>query len=306
MSGPCGFGTSWWAKRWIEALRPYGWSERLGRGRTYARGGRVVDVEVASGAARARVQGTGARPYRVTIAVEPFEDLAWERVYAVIADRALFAAKLLAGELPIEVADLCESAGAPLFPQREGELRSECDCPDWVNPCKHIVAVAYVMAAELDRDPFLLFRLRGRTREELIAGLRARRVAAAPTSAEADPSEAGEPPAVADALDPDPTRFWAVGSELARLRIEIGPPSVSGAVLKRLGRPPTWGRQDEFLASLELLYRTASAGVRELALGERDPSTGEGDPPPSEDDPAPPAGEPLGSQSVASPDAPLV
>ena len=273
------FGTSWWARRWIEALGPFGWNERLSRGRAYARGGRVVDVEVTPGLARARVQDSRPPASQVTIAVEPFDELTWSRVYGVIAGRALFAAKLLAGDLPIEVVDLCESVGAPLFPRREGELRADCTCPEWVNPCKHIVAVFHVLAAEFDRDPFLLFRLRGRTREELIAALRARRGAEAPAAAEPDAPEPPEP------LDSDPTRFWAVGPELARLEIEIGPPDVPGSVLKRLGRPPTWGAQDEFLGSLELLYRTASASIRDLALGERDPAPPAGDPP--EDDSAP-------------------
>ena len=267
------FGASWWARRWIEALGPIGWRERLNRGRAYARGGRVVDVEIAPGVARARVHGSRRPSYRVTIALEPFDELTWARVYGVIAGRALFAAKLLAGDLPPEVVDLCESVGAPLFPRREGELRADCSCPDWVNPCKHIVALCYVLAAEFDRDPFLLFRLRGRTREELIGGLRARRGVATP-----EPAEPSAPEETPDPLDPDPTRFWTIGPELARLEIEIGPPEIPGAVLKRLGRPPGWGGQDELFAGLELLYRTASASVRELALGERESAVGQGHP----------------------------
>ena len=267
-------GTSWWARRWIEALGPVGWHERLSRGRAYARGGQVVDLEIAPGLARARVRGPSQPSYRVTVALEPFDEPSWARVYGVIAGQALFAAKLLAGELAPEVVDLCESVGAPLFPQREGELRADCSCPDWVNPCKHIVALYFVLAAEFDRDPFLLFRLRGRTREELIGGLRARRGVATP-----EPAEPSAPEETPDPLDPDPTRFWTIGPELARLEIEIGPPEISGAVLNRLGRAPGWGGQEELLASLELLYHTASASVRELALGECEPSIDRGSPP---------------------------
>ena len=268
------FGTSWWARRWIDALGPLGWSGRLGRGRTYARGGRVVDVEISPGLARARVRGSRLEAYQATIAVEPFDELTWTRVYGVIAGRALFAAKLLAGDLPTELADLCESVGAPLFPRDADDLQTDCSCPDWVSPCKHVIAVYYVLAAEFDRDPFLLFRLRGRTRDELIAGLRARRGSAAPATAELDTPEP-DLPETSEPLDPDPSHFWTVGPELARLEIEIGPPEIPAAVLKRLGRPPTWGTQDEFLSSLELVYRTASAAVRELALGERDPAPAE-------------------------------
>lgn len=257
------FGANWWARRWLGALEALGWDERLARGRSYARGGRVYDVEVAQGAARARVIGSRPSPYIVTLRVESFADQTWARVYDVIARQALFAAKLLAGDLPVEVVELCESVGAALFPRDEDELETTCTCPDWVNPCKHVAAVYYVLAAEFDRDPFLLFRLRGRTREELIAALRTRRGADVPLTTDEEPDQTPEP------LDPNPTRFWQIGPDLARLEIEIGPPEIPAAVLKRLGRAPIRGSQEEFLASLEQLYRSVSAGVRERALGEQ-------------------------------------
>lgn len=47
------------------------------------------------------------------------------------------------------------------------DLKTECSCPDWSNPCKHIAAVYYLLGEEFDRDPFLIFRLRGMEREEL-------------------------------------------------------------------------------------------------------------------------------------------
>ena len=34
----------------------------------------------------------------------------------------------------------------------------KCSCPDWAVPCKHLAAVINVIANEIDRNPFLLFR----------------------------------------------------------------------------------------------------------------------------------------------------
>ena len=266
------FAANWWARRWIGALDRIGWATRLARGRTYARQGRVLDIEITPGQVLARVKGSRPRPYRVAMTVEQFPDEVWDRIIGALSRRALFAAKLLAGELPSEVVDLCAGAEAPLFPEHEAELGTSCSCPDWVNPCKHVAAVHYALAAEFDRDPFLLFRLRGRTRDELTAALRARRGAAGGPSVPAVPTVPvaadGEQPA--EPLEPLIDRFWQVGPELALLDIDIRPPEVPAAVLKRLGHPPVWGSQDEFRASLEMLYRTASASVRDAAVASDD------------------------------------
>jgi len=266
---PAEFGANWWAKRWIGALDRIGWAGRLARGRSYARQGRVLDVEIGSGIVNARVKGSRTQPYRVTIAIATFPDEVWNRIVGALSRQALFAAKLLAGELPVEVVELCQGAQASLFPEDEGEMSTTCSCPDWVNPCKHVAAVHYALAAEFDRDPFLLFRLRGRTRDELTAALRARRGAGRGQqvpkveSASTPPSDTD---AATDGADPPIKHFWEHGPELGLVEIEIRPPEVKAAVLKRLGRPPVWGGQDEFRASLEQLYSVASASVRDAAV----------------------------------------
>lgn len=260
--------TSWWARRWMAALDGFGWAGRLSRGRSYARNGRVVDVEITPGTVKARVQGSERRPYRVEMSLERFPDQVWDRVIGALARQALYTAKLLAGELPAEVVQLCDTAEAPLFPSHPNDITMKCSCPDWAVPCKHVAAVHYALAAELDRDPFLLFRLRGRTREELTAALRARRgsfgSAGAARMAELQAAEAE-----AEASQPLPIdQFWTLGPELEGLHFEIRGPDVPGAVLRLLGRPPGWGGQEELQATLHDLYRVASASVRDAALAD--------------------------------------
>ena len=265
--------SSWWARRWMATLDGFGWAGRLSRGRAYTRNRRVVDVDVSPGLVRARVQGSRPTPYRIEMTVEPFSDAIWDRVVGALARQAIYAAKLLAGELPAEVVQLCDMAEAPLFPSHPDDITMKCSCPDWAVPCKHVVAVHYALAAELDRDPFLLFRLRGRTREELTAALRARRgsfgsAGVARQAAESAASGAdAEGPAVDDiAVD----GFWGHGPELDDLHFEIRPPDVPGAVLRLLGRPPGWGGQDDLLDTVHDLYRVASASVRDAAFADLD------------------------------------
>jgi uncharacterized Zn finger protein len=166
-----GFGTQWWAKRWIAVLEALDLGARLARGRSYARSGQVLDIAIEPGLVRAKVQGSRARPYAVAIRVATLGKPAWRRVTERIVAEARFAAKLLAGEMPHEIEEAFEQVDASLFPTSVRELHTECSCPDWSNPCKHIAAVYYLLGEEFDRDPFLLFTLRGGAKSEMFADL---------------------------------------------------------------------------------------------------------------------------------------
>jgi uncharacterized Zn finger protein len=269
---------NWWARRWMGALDGFGWASRLARGRSYARNGRVLDIEISPGLVRARVQGSRSTPYRIEMGVEPFSEAVWDRVIGALARQAIYVAKMLAGDLPAEVVRLCEVAEAPLFPDHPDDIEMSCSCPDWAVPCKHVAAVHYALAAELDRDPFLLFRLRGRTREELTSALRARRgelggsggvstgVVEEPAEDVSEEAEDGEIGEISVG------RFWQAGPELDELHFEIHSPDVPGAVLRLLGPPPAWGSHDDLLTRLHDLYRVASASVRDAALADVDES----------------------------------
>jgi uncharacterized Zn finger protein len=173
-------GASWWAQRWQSVLESFGWADRLARGRSYARYGAVRRLEITPGEVRATVQGSLASPYAVRIAVRPLSRTEWERVVAALGAQARYTAHLQAGEMPPAIEDAFTAARAPLFPTAD-ELAADCPCPDPANPCKHIAAAYYALGAEIDRDPFLIFRLRGRDRDQLLAALREVRAAAAAT-----------------------------------------------------------------------------------------------------------------------------
>ncbi len=170
------FGATWWGKAWVDALEQRARLDpnRLPRGRTYARTGAVGELEVRAGEIVASVQGSRATPYKVTVRVRRYSGKEWEHTLATLASRVGHMAALLDGEMPPEVADDLATAGIDLLPVA-GELQPRCSCPDWADPCKHSAAVCYLVADTLDADPFLLFLMRGRDRDTLLAGLRARR-----------------------------------------------------------------------------------------------------------------------------------
>src|SRR5215831_13378587 len=98
-----GIGETWWSRRFIEILESFDFGSRLERGRHYARRGQVLDLDVRKGVVEARVQGSRVRPYRVRLGVETLDERDWARAERVMAGRAAFAAKLLAGEMPPDI-----------------------------------------------------------------------------------------------------------------------------------------------------------------------------------------------------------
>lgn len=250
-----GFGESWWARRWIRSLEMLGMGGRLSRGATYARSGQVASLEVRGGRVDAVVQGSRPDPYDVVVRLSPLPRSRWSRAAKVIEGRAGLVARLLAGEMPFEVEEELSAAGASLFPARRGELETSCTCPDPVNPCKHIAAVHYILAEEIDRDPFVLLALRGLSREELLELVGAGR--------SRDEEDAGDVPAPPVELSADPGSFWSGGGLPAIPWEEPAGDERAAALLRRLGPFPLWRGEADLQATLVPAHVDASR----LALG---------------------------------------
>ena len=166
-------GTTWWSQRFTAVLESFDMGARLTRGRRYARAGQVLDLTVEPGQVLARVQGSRATPYKVSIRLLRLSDKDWARIEDTLASRAVFLAKLLAGEMPTDIEDAFTDCRLHLFPASAADLATDCTCPDWANPCKHIAATYYLLAEAFDTDPFLILAWRGRNRRELLAALHA-------------------------------------------------------------------------------------------------------------------------------------
>jgi uncharacterized Zn finger protein len=255
------FGTTWWAKRWIAVLESFDIGARLQRGRTYARGGQVISINVEKGEVTAKVQGSRPKPYDVTIQVKGLTDADWKKLAGALSKQALFAAKLLAGEMPQDIEQTFKDVGLSLFPTKLGDLKTDCSCPDDSNPCKHIAAVYYLLGEEFDRDPFLIFKLRGLSREEL-TGLLGK---VEPASAAAPEKE---PPAAPEPLPADPAGFWKDADLPADLMGEVAIPPVAAALPRRLGGFPFWRGNERFLDALEQVYKQAAQRGLDAFLGE--------------------------------------
>ncbi|WP_433272689.1 SWIM zinc finger family protein [Pseudonocardia xinjiangensis] len=195
---------TWWSQRFLGVLESLGVGGRLSRGRSYARAGQIISLDVDAGGAVAQVQGSRPQPYKVRVGIPAFGKAEWAAVAQALADDASYAATLLAGEMPREIETVFEAVGISLFPAGNRDLAMDCSCPDHAVPCKHLAAVFYVLADRFDTDPFQILALRGRDRETLLEDLRARRTAASP------PATSDGVPALADVMH----EYWSAGPGL--------------------------------------------------------------------------------------------
>jgi uncharacterized Zn finger protein len=260
------FVKNWWADRWIKALTPLMDSARLSRGRSYARRGQVINIDVSPGQVQSRVQGSRPSPYKVNIELKPLSDLQWDTVLDALAEQAIFAAQLLNGEMPSDIDQVFDAVKVPLFPKSRGDLKTHCSCPDWANPCKHVAAVYYLLGERFDQDPFLLFQLRGRSQEEIAAALRERRavkIEAAPTPTTPGVADGIQAPALDECLD----GYWSLGPGLDEIAFDISLPDVEMALLKRVGLPDFQGMVGRgFQGQMARLYDGVTSRTLQVAF----------------------------------------
>jgi uncharacterized Zn finger protein len=246
---------AWWSQRWISHMEDLMDTGRLRRGRSYARRGQVLSLEEKLGGLQARVQGSRPAPYKVTFRVSPLSTTQWERVIDGMAGQAIFAAQLLAGEMPQQIEEAFSASGVSLFPINSSDLLTDCTCPDFITPCKHIAAVHYILADRFDEDPFLLFRLRGRNQEQIMQALRQRR-----NSGLVIEEEEIETPENVLPLDQLLDHFWDLSAPLEPFSVTIRAPQIEAPLLRRLGDPvffPDYSLQNLLNPVYEAITRSA-------------------------------------------------
>ena len=225
-------------------------------------------MEVEEGEVSASVQGSRPRPYDVRVAVRRLDDADWEKLTAALLEEPVFMAQLLAGRMPDDIENLFGGVGLSLFPGRSSDLETECTCPDWSNPCKHIAAVYLLLGEEFDRDLFLVFRLRGMDRERLVGLFDERSVKDEAVLG----AERGSPRVkvvgrtLSEPLPIDPEEFWGAYDSRSNIHGATSVPAVAAALPKRLGGFPFWRGEDDFVSTMEEIYRSAATeGLKALA-----------------------------------------
>lgn len=222
----------------------------------------MLSIEETKDGIAARVQGSRKTPYKISIQIASLTDAEWDKVFDTLAEQAIFTAQLLAGEMPQDIEQAFDAAKVSLFPTRRNDLQTDCSCPDYANPCKHIAATHCILGERFDEDPFLIFRLRGRTQDQVMEALRQRRAG----SDEVIEDEPEEAEAILP-LEGSISNFWDLGAPLEGFSVSIRPPAIEMPLLKRLSEAsfvPTPG----IASLLSNAYRNISKKAIETAYQE--------------------------------------
>lgn len=272
------FAKNWWARHWLETLERLMQGVRLSRGQYYARIGQIVSLEEIKGGVLARVQGSRPKPYRVTIQLAPFNIKQWEKVFDLLSEKAIYMAKLLVGEMPQDIETIFNQAGVSLFPEHAADLQMKCTCPDKITPCKHVAATHYILGDRFDEDPFLIFRMRGRSQEQILEALRQRRGAEADMDIDYREyparSTTPEKPRFPETLE----HFWDIQDDINQVNVQVRMPNIPQPLLKRLGEPE-FSSQLTLQGQLEESYNLISQFAIMIAYADTSgtPTNGNGD-----------------------------
>jgi len=256
----------WWVQRWNDLLNSYRFKKRLERARKYAKEGNVLSIEFKGPEVLAKVQGTAPEPYELSLSIDPFTEEDWNYVVETMAAEAIYSAQLLAGEMPHNIEKVFTANGLSLFPFTLSDIRSRCSCPDPQNPCKHIGAVYYQLGDRFSEDPFVLFQLRGRTKEQILDDLRRlRSIKSGEQEASADetPTQLQKQENTETIQNPQTPlsieQFWHYHEPLDSSLVVIAPPPDNRTVLDILGTIPLASADARAVRQyLDAVYQTVS------------------------------------------------
>ncbi|MGR8932912.1 MAG: SWIM zinc finger family protein [Gammaproteobacteria bacterium] len=263
---------TWWGQRFIDALETFTDSARLARGRGYANNERIKTWQRQGHIVSAQIRGN-VNPYfgvykeplyKTQISFQAIDAANWQQLIQILGSSAGFISRLMLNEVPDNIEDAFQSLKLHLLPHSRKDLKTDCSCPDYANPCKHIAGLYYFLAAQLDRDPLLLFELRGLERGELQQQLRATPLGQALAAALADAETSVEASAgyfTRPLVQPLPERmtpneFWHGRKRLPENLPPAAPAAIPALQIKKGGDfPPFWPYAHSFIETMEGVYQ---------------------------------------------------
>jgi SNF2 family DNA or RNA helicase/uncharacterized Zn finger protein len=151
-----------WGKAWLEDLLVGLRVECLSQGLSYAQNTGVNTLEInAKAMIEASVQGFGASSYYQQIQWTPFTNAQKEAWLSYLKSNPNGLTTLLNHQLSATLIDFGESAKASLLPTNLKAWKMACSCAEQKLPCKHLVAVLFVLSTQIEQNPLFLFELRG-------------------------------------------------------------------------------------------------------------------------------------------------
>ena len=275
------FSRTWWGQKFIAAIESFTDAARLGRGRSYARGGKILKFAVDKGKIEATIRGSinpyfgvHTEPrYQTVVKIKAIAVKDWSKIIQSMATNASFVSKLLLNEVPENIETSFTEVNQNLLPRSERDFQTSCSCPDYSNPCKHIAGLCYRFASELDEDPFLIFELRGLTQEQLhqelaktplgralVAGLKIEDKPPVPVTSYYTRPQTKQLNSATSLKE-----FWQGKTINPPEETETKETNISGILIKKAGDfPEFWHRDTSFIATMEELYQRVKTKNRNV------------------------------------------
>ena len=258
-----------WAREWVKMFETFGWGPELAKGKAHSRTKNICELKVSAGTIQADLEESEQHVYHVVIKVYILPPDQWNELLNILADNAIFMAKLLIGEIPEEIDDIFHKAGISLFPKSYGSFQVYCTCDEAGDFCKHVAAVAYEFKAKLQEDPLSLLCLRGMDKKELFEALRERRSIlveeyndrAKEFAKEEKPHELTQNNSIEN--------FWIGGMNKDIPTIRINSPETGDLIFNRLGEPDFFEGKRDMIRQLRrdyerVLSKALTAGYLEI------------------------------------------
>ena len=272
---------TWWGKRFLTALESCTDSGRLQRGRSYAGPFRLLEFEIDGVIIRAKIRGN-VNPYfgvykeprySVEIRLKKIPLTKWKIIIKRLTGNAGWLSRLILGEVPEDIDKAFTGTAHSLLPRTSKELKTQCSCPDWANPCKHVAGTYYHVAHLMDQDPFLLFQLRGLTRVALerelvkspLGGALAKQLREEQVPLP-EPLANRYPPAPAEktTLNMSYKQFWS-GKRLPKSQSKEDELGVAALIIRREGdNPPFWSKENSFIEAMSDIYLRVQSNSKTL------------------------------------------
>lgn len=237
--GSSSTNSSWLTERILAVLHRLGVEPHLDQGLQLVKKRKILDFHVSTGMILAKIQGERYRPYNTTLEVRAFSEDEWGKVFTVLSQKALFAAKLLAGELPAEFDHAFVESGVKIFPVSLDDpadlITFRCDCEANKRSCEHLAALYFLVNEKFEADPFLAFALRGRSARETLSELRRlRRSFCNRNEISVRQFYSGLESIETSPLSEALPRYWNNGATISSLQFTIRADELPGTILRQL------------------------------------------------------------------------
>ena len=166
--GPAARSTTWWGRAFVRSVEETTLEgDALTASRSLAGSGRLSALVVLESMASAVVDPGTSTSVMPQVKIAKLDAASWRAFAQEVARENGFVTALETGELPAELVEHADEAGVELMPG-PGAIDTACECEAWIQPCVHALALLHQLAWAIDRDPYVLMLLRGRTREALL------------------------------------------------------------------------------------------------------------------------------------------